>query len=139
VSRRPAKRGASANLSGAWSGVYSYDGNLRSPVSFSAKLTQKGRWIVGATEEVAEVGEAIGTVIFATIQGRRNGASVSWLKLYDRMLRGYNEVAYEGQVNADATEISGQWRIPGNWTGTFLMIRSSSLIFARRIATEEGI
>jgi hypothetical protein len=78
-------------------------------------------------------------MISATLQGRRDGARVTWLKLYDRMLRAYNEVAYEGQVNEDATEISGQWRIPGNWSGTFLMIRAPTRTLARRIATRERL
>jgi hypothetical protein len=133
MSRARSKRGAS--LTGVWSGVFSYASDSRSPVSFSAKLTQKGAWIVGASEEIAELGAARGAAISATLQGRRDGVRVSWLKLYDRMLGFYNEVAYEGQINDDATEISGQWRIPGNWSGTFLMIRESSLTLARQRTT----
>ena len=35
----------------------------------------------------------------------------------------YDTVHYEGDVIADGQEISGHWRIPGAWSGTFLMIR----------------
>ena len=137
MSRR--RSGPGASLSGAWSGVYSFPRDARPAVSFAANLAQDGPWIAGASEEVAEHGEARGVVISATLQGRRDGANVTWLKLYDRMLRTYNEVAYEGQVNEDATEISGQWRIPGNWSGTFLMIRAPARALARRIATQERL
>jgi len=137
MSRRPSKRSANASLSGEWSGVFSYDLDARNSVHFSAKLTQDGARIVGTSEEIAELGEARGAAISATLQGRRNGVRVSWLKLYDRMLKAYDEVAYEGQVNEDATEISGQWRIPGNWSGTFLMIRTSSLMMAQQRSAAE--
>ena len=139
MSRRPSKRSANASLSGEWSGVFSYDLDARNSVHFSAKLTQDGARIVGTSEEIAELGEARGAAISATLQGRRNGVRVSWLKLYDRMLKAYDEVAYEGQVNEDATEISGQWRIPGDWSGTFLMIRAPARVLTRGIATEERL
>jgi len=42
-------------------------------------------------------------------------------------------VFYEGAVNADATEISGRWRV-GALSGTFLMIRSTKT--AQSVATE---
>ena len=132
-------RPRSATLTGAWSGVYRFPGDAQRPVNFSAKLTQDGPWIAGTTEEVAERGEARGVLISATLQGRRDGANVTWLKLYDRMLNTYNEVAYEGHVNEDATEISGQWRIPGDWSGTFLMIRAPARVLTRGIATEERL
>ncbi len=134
-----ARPGKGASLTGAWSGVYSFPRDARRPVAFSAKLTQNGPWIVGTSEEVAERGEARGFSLSATLQGRRDGGRVSWLKLYDRMLRTYDEVAYEGRVNDDATEISGQWSIPGNWSGTFLMIRTPARAMALRRETAERL
>jgi len=134
-----ARSGTGASLSGAWSGVYSFPRDAHRPVSFSAKLTQDGPWIVGTSEEVAERGRARGVRISATLQGRRDGVRVCWLKLYDRILRTYNEVAYEGQVNEDATEISGEWRIAGNWSGTFLMIRTPAGAGALRRETAERL
>ena len=72
MNRPRTKRGA--GLTGAWSGIYSYPGDAQKPVAFSAHLTQKGRWIVGTTKEIAEHGEAKGTAISATLQGLREGA-----------------------------------------------------------------
>ena len=43
---------------------------------------------------------------------------------------------YEGAVNADATEISGRWQLPGvNLSGTFLMVRSTKT--AETVVMEE--
>ena len=100
--------GTSMNLSGEWSGVYSYAG-LRPPIHFSANLQDNGGWIAGVTEEIATLGEAMNRKISATLQGRRTGASVIWLKLYDRASAVYDAVRYEGEVSADGNEISGRW------------------------------
>jgi hypothetical protein len=62
----------------------------------------------------------------ASIAGHRSGSAVSFVKTYEPPGFGYDKVFYEGTVNADATEISGRWRLPGiNLSGTFLMVRSS--------------
>ncbi len=38
---------------------------------------------------------------------------------------GYDSVQYTGEVNEDGIEIEGRWTVRSNWSGTFLMIRSS--------------
>ena len=61
---------------------------------------------------------------------------VSFIKTYEPPGYGYDNVFYEGAVNADATEISGRWRLPGaTLSGTFLMVRSSKT--AETTAAEE--
>jgi hypothetical protein len=119
------KSGKAADLSGPWSGVYSYPLGA-APVSFSARLTQNGIWITGVTEEIGTSGESTAKRLTATLQGRREGARVIWLKLYDRAGRDYDAVSYEGAVNLDASEISGRWTIPNGGSGAFLMIRGLS-------------
>ena len=49
----------------------------------------------------------------ASITGHRSGNAVSFVKNYEPPGYGYDKVFYEGTVNADATEISGRWRLPG--------------------------
>ena len=115
---------AAVNLSGAWAGLFNYP-KLYGPVAFSADLVDRDGWLTGATKETATVGTASGAKITATLQGRRTGLFITWLKLYDVVWRGYDSVHYEGDVNEDATEIHGRWIVPGNWSGTFLMIRSA--------------
>ena len=109
--------------SGDWQGLYSYSRPNRRPVSFAATFAESGSWLTGATQETGEIGEARGKTITATLQGRRSGASVTFLKTYDAAHRGYDAVAYEGEVSADGAEIAGRWVIAGNGSGTFLMIR----------------
>jgi len=118
--------GGNFDLTGFWRGLYSYPIN-RAPVPFTADLTETGSWLTGATEEVATNREARGRTLTAILQGRRSGSSVRFLKLYDGAFRAYDSVAYEGVLNAEGTEIEGRWTVPGNWSGTFLMIRDGEI------------
>jgi hypothetical protein len=113
------------DLSGQWSGLYSYPpGRGREPVAFTATLKETDGWLEGSTTEVGQVGAARGLTISATLQGRRSGRSVTFLKTYDGSFRSYDAVQYVGDVRDDGCEIEGRWTIQGNWSGTFLMIRS---------------
>ena len=133
-----AKRiGGDPDLTGLWRGLYSYPVK-RAPVPFTANLNDSGGWITGATEEVATNRAALGRTLTATLQGRRSGSSVRFLKLYDSPMRVYDSVAYDGSVNPEGTEIEGRWTVPGNWSGTFLMIREGEIALTRaRAATEK--
>jgi hypothetical protein len=72
----------------------------------------------------------------ASIAGHRSSSTVSFVKRYEPPGYGYTTVAYEGLVNADATEIDGRWRVPGTaFSGTFLMVRSTKT--AQSVVTEE--
>jgi hypothetical protein len=121
----PASRGEGdgLDLSGVWDGLFSYP-SRRPPVMFVATLSESGAWLNGVIEEVATSGPSKGQKLSATVQGRRAGRSVSLLKTYDRVFGGYDSVHYEGEINADATEIEGRWAIVDRLAGTFLMIRS---------------
>ena len=124
-------RGESGHdVGGDWTGLFSYPRD-QPPVSFTAALSEASGWIVGVVEE--ESGEGLGPArrLGASIQGRRNGVAVTWLKLYDDLSSHYDAVHYEGAVSADGEEISGRWSIAGSWSGTFLMVRKSSASIAR--------
>ena len=129
---RPALKGE--DLSGLWDGLYSYP-RILAPVSFVADLKETGGWLTGTTRETAASGSATGQNLSATLQGRRSGSSVKFLKLYDGSVPGFDSVAYEGNVSADGTEIDGRWTAIGNWSGTFF---DDSLPGGRRIAFEDG-
>ncbi len=126
---------AGGSLSGAWSGIYNYPRTLP-PVPFTAVLIQNGEWITGTTEEISRFGNVRGVTISATLQGRRAGAEVKWLKLYD-LRPEHNGVAYEGTINADASEIHGRWLLPGSWSGTFLMIKAPTCAVERTLEKAE--
>jgi hypothetical protein len=126
------------NLSGLWNGLYSYPpGRGREPVEFSAALRERDGWIEGSTSEIGEAGEALGQTLTATIQGRRTGLSVTFLKTYDGAFRHYDAVQYVGEVRNDGEEIEGKWTVPGSWSGAFLMIRSGPAPQAQEARTVE--
>ena len=126
------------DLSGLWNGLFSYaPGRGREPVAFSAALTERDGWIEGSTSEIGEAGEARGETLAATLQGRRAGLSVTFLKTYDKAFRGYDAVQYVGEVRNDGEEIAGKWTVPGSWSGAFLMIRSGPAPQARQARTVE--
>jgi len=122
------------NLSGAWRGVFSYPKRFDS-VSFSATLAEKDSWLTGTTQEPRSQREERGLTITASLQGRRVGTSVTWLKLYDHAPH-LHSVHYAGVVSNDGDEIHGHWEIPGSWSGAFLMIREggAGVALTRRTA-----
>jgi hypothetical protein len=111
------------DLTGIWNGLYSYPRAIE-PVSFVATLSETDGWLSGGTEEIASAGTMRGQMITASLQGRRIGHSITFLKTYDRMPQGYDTVQYTGDVNSDCSEIEGHWKIPGVWSGKFLMNRA---------------
>lgn len=117
------------NLTGVWRGLYSYRVAMPS-VSFVATLSDAGGWFDGTTEEIGNVGDAAGRMLTASLQGRRSGRSLTMLKIYHRASVHYDSVRYTGDLNEDASEINGTWRVASNWSGTFLMIRQRAVAAA---------
>jgi hypothetical protein len=111
------------NLSGDWAGTYSYPG-ARPPVSFSASLSERAGLLSGVMEEKSVMRGGPPRLRSASIEGRRVGFAVTWLKMYEDCEINHN-VEYEGAVSADGDEISGRWSIFGNWSGAFLMVRKT--------------
>jgi len=107
-------------------------------VPFVAHLSEQQATLSGTTEETGTHGAAQGIKLGATLQGRRDARAVTFLKLYDGRHEGYDSVdsvQYEGRLNADSSEIAGRWRIPGGWSGSFLMIRKAGAKAAAAKAT----
>lgn len=114
---------ASQSLTGVWHGLYSYAA-FREPVYFVATLIDSGSFLSGTTHE-SEVGETGAPLtLFASVDGRKSGTSVSFNKVYDGSGGWDHRVHYEGVLNGDATEIEGVWQISAEAFGRFLMIRS---------------
>jgi hypothetical protein len=93
-------------------------------VSFTALVQDVADLLSGSIDEVVPGDGATSQSLSATMQGRRQGREVIFLKTYDEPSRSYDTVQYAGELSSDGTEIEGTWTIPGSWSGTFLMIRS---------------
>lgn len=117
------------DLSGVWHGQYS-DTQLRQHASFVATLVEQRGRFSGDTEETGALGEAKGHMLTATVDGRRDGVQLSFLKLYDGDFDAYDCVRYEGEVSDDGSEILGRWIVPDGPSGEFMMIRASDLPMA---------
>ena len=108
------------NLTGEWSGIYNYP-SLYPPNNFEASIRDSGGVITGVIRQPGEFFEKSGIQQHAVIEGSREGNLVRWVKIYDDLGRATPH--YRGTVHSDGNEIEGTWHIPGNWSGTFLMIR----------------
>ena len=112
------------SLTGLWNGLFSYP-QLFEPTSFVAILIEQGARFSGTTREPCIRGPALGGLLYAAIEGHREGAGVSFIKTYDGTGGWTHSVTYEGLLNGDATEIEGRWKTSG-WSGKFLMLRSGA-------------
>jgi hypothetical protein len=115
----------SANdLTGDWTGIFNYPYRLP-PTQFEAALRDHGGLISGVTTEPDLMPGGDGSTLQALIEGTREGSLVRFTKTYDDLQLAPDVVHYEGQVDPAGDEIAGHWTIPGEWSGTFLMIRAA--------------
>jgi hypothetical protein len=112
---------AADSLSGEWDGIFNYPRDMP-PNAFNAVLREESGALTG---EVAESGEVEGdpTVLHAWLEGRRSGDAVRFVKSYDAATRADYIVHYTGTIAPDGNEINGRWDVPGDWSGTFIMVR----------------
>ena len=112
---------ADHDLSGDWIGIYNYPA-LHAPVRFQAVIRDADGWISGTTSEEDEVIRP-GVILTATIDGKREAGTVTFAKVYDNAELVPDIIHYSGRIEPGGDEISGEWEIPGIWSGTFLMMR----------------
>jgi hypothetical protein len=112
------------SLGGAWNGLYFYPG-YGEPVTFVAILIDAGMHFSGSVHEYEGIVSEKRILLYATLQGQRDGTAVSLIKTYDGTGGWKHAVRYEGLLNADATEIEGRWHVDGS-VGTFLMTRAGA-------------
>ena len=130
------KPAADFDLSGHWRGIYNYPRDLP-PNMFEAVIRDSGGHIAGEISQPGEVFEPQGLVRTAMIDGRREGGHLTFVKYYDDPDRPTPH--YRGTVQPGGDEIHGEWTIPGDWSGTFIMIRSSGSGAAAERKVEEEV
>jgi hypothetical protein len=116
--------GPPETLTGVWHGLYSYPAELE-PVYFVATLIETASALHGRTREATVGRSGAPLTAEATLEGRREGGYVGFSKAYDSGAGFGHAITYRGVLSADGTEIEGEWAIPGDWSGRFLMIRDA--------------
>jgi hypothetical protein len=113
----------SETLTGSWGGLFDYSGVI-APVAFRAQLHEAVESLAGLIEEVDDMQDGVGPILLtAVVEGERRGNHVAFRKTYDE-LEPACSVEYDGIVDADGTEISGEWvRLEDGLTGSFVMRR----------------
>jgi hypothetical protein len=111
---------ADYDLTGRWSGIFNYPA-LFPPNSFEADIRDTGGLIAGLITQPRETFEGPGPARQAIIEGSREGSTLRFVKFYDDLDRPTPH--YHGVIQPGGDEIEGEWTIPGDWSGTFLMIR----------------
>jgi hypothetical protein len=113
---------AKETLTGVWHGLYSYP-RYSEPVYFMATIIQAGKHISGSTHEAVTGSRGAPLTAYAQLEGALDEAAVSFNKAYDGSGGWKHKVLYSGSLSEDRLEIEGEWHIPGDWSGRFLMIR----------------
>lgn len=95
------------NLAGVWYGRYDALGYAETN-TFVAHLNDDDGAVFGTITEPDTTGQY--DVRRAFVSGNRNGSTLRFVKQYDGGALAH-AVRYSGEINADATEISGVWVI----------------------------
>jgi hypothetical protein len=114
--------GREKSLTGIWHGLYNYP-TLPEPVYFVATLISFGQHFSGTTHEASEGRNNAPLQLFASLEGSVQNNTVSFRKRYDSNTGRDYAIDYQGTLSTDNSEIEGTWSIPGDWSGTFLMVR----------------
>lgn len=120
--------GGDLDLTGRWTGVYFYpdDGLYNAndnhpPTPFTAELVDDAGVVSGSTLEPDLTGPTPAAEIRASLEGHHAGGELRFVKYPDSPRQ--DPIHYTGLIAADGNTISGQWVIPGDWSGSFRMQR----------------
>lgn len=113
--------GGDYDLSGLWVGMFNYPAEFP-PNNFEAELRDAAGLITGLISQPREIFDYPGPPRQAVVDGHRSGSQLSFVKVYDDLER--HTVHYSGTIQPGGDEIEGIWTIPGDWSGTFMMVRA---------------
>jgi hypothetical protein len=112
------------NISGSWSGTYSYASGNKPPVSFTVSFGPSG--CAGRSEEPNTFGNKGAPKLFANLACSDAvllpGHLITINKTYDGTGGVSHSVVYTGTISADMRSISGRW-VVNNAHGNFTMSR----------------
>jgi hypothetical protein len=125
------------DLSGHWTGMYHYPAHLP-PNTFEATIRDNGGLVSGVIVQPTERFEPPNQLQHSVIEGSHDGSTLSFIKVYDDLER--VTVHYHGMILGEGEEVEGQWTIPGDWSGTFFMVRSPEAeeVVSEKISEEIG-
>lgn len=116
------------DLTGRWTGVYFYPddhvwnaNDAYPPTPFTAELAESLGAVTGTTHEFDLMGPTPTVEIIAVIEGTRDGDALNFVKYPDSWHQ--VPIHYTGVIAPGGNDISGEWTIPGNWSGVFRMQR----------------
>ena len=126
------------DLSGHWRGFFNYPSQFP-PNPFEAELTDRAGIVSGLITQPREFFYLPGTVLQAVVEGSREGSELRFIKIYDELDRPTPH--YRGTILPGGEEVQGEWTIPGDWSGTFFMIRAGKAKAAekRRVGEQIGV
>ncbi len=130
----------SDDLTGLWSGTFSYPVGWGPTTPFLCTLTDSGCSLSGSTSEADEV--IIGCRVCAFIDGHHDGIRVVFAKVYDGVGSYAHRVDYSGELLDGGFRIAGRW-VLDDWSGPFEMTRQrfsrDQLEVEQSDATEDGL
>ena len=106
------------NLTGVWYGRYDALSYAETNTFLAHLVDDQGALSGTITEPDTGGGDDMRR---AFVSGSRSGSRLQFVKQYDGRAFAHS-VHYQGEVNADATEVSGVWMIR-TWHGVFTMRR----------------
>ena len=122
---------ATADLTGVWTGSYSYPANSgNEPVKFTLVLLRAQNGYRGCVVEPNTFGkERNEPFLHADILAARlseDARRLDFTKKYDGTDGVDHKVEYSGRFSADGTKMNGTWTLPGIWSGTFSIAKSAN-------------
>lgn len=116
------------NLSGLWTGSYSYTLHGKQSVAFTAWIDDKAGKLSGTLLEANTFVDSPSLELTSTLEGTRSGTDLEFTKRYDPSQGAHaSPIHYTGRTNQGFTFVTGQWSIAGpyEWSGPFEMSRQS--------------
>lgn len=114
----------SQDLTGQWSGTFSYPDGIEPSTPFEAIIEDQGGHLSG---KIIEPSHTDGRTLEATLIGTRHGSSCDFIKTYTSDAPGdYDQpVDYVGGIGPDGLTINGVWSLL-DFDGKFEMHRDQS-------------